>query len=395
MDTVRRVSAAASGWNSLPPPPQGDRRDTTGRNLLIGLGVVVVLLVLVFAFLFGRDGGSDRDVATPFDEIVPGETIPDLGTDPFGFPTPGSGLPFRPDSVAVGAGSVWVSDSACGVIVRVDPVTETVTDSIDIGGSASGVTFAEDSVWVGNRDTETVVRLDPETNRVRAAIPIPGSPLGLASGDGTVWAVDPAGGAVHRIDPDTDEVVATVGVGEGPHYVAVNDGAAWVTNVRRWLGLENRPGDRSGGGDRVETEIGALHVIEAQGSVWVTNSLSSDVSRIDRRTNEVVATIGVESSPHAHAFAAGSVWVGTESGRLTRIDPATNQATAVPGVDFDSIDMAVDGNDVWVADGTHGTVVRFDAAAASVTATIDLLEFGDCETFRNEAMTPPDPPSGV
>jgi DNA-binding beta-propeller fold protein YncE len=89
------------------------------------------------------------------------------------------------------------------------------------------------------------------------------------------------------------------------------------------------------------------------------------------------------------------VWVGTESGRLSRIDPATNRATTVDGADFDSIDMAVDGNDVWVADGSNGTVVRFDAASETVTTTIDLLEFGDCETFRNEAVTPPDQPSSV
>ena len=57
--------------------------------------------------------------------------------------------------------------------------------------------------------------------------------------------------------------------------------------------------------------------------------------------------------------------------------------------------MAVDGNDVWVADGSNGIVVRFDAASETVTTTIDLLEFGDCETFRNEAVTPPDQPSSV
>ena len=92
----------------MPPPPTGPeprRSDRTRRNVLIGLGVVVVLLVLAFAFGSADDGGSD-DVATGLEEFDPGGVLPDPGNDPFSFPGSGGGLPFRPDSVAVGAGSV-------------------------------------------------------------------------------------------------------------------------------------------------------------------------------------------------------------------------------------------------------------------------------------------------
>jgi YVTN family beta-propeller protein len=45
------------------------------------------------------------------------------------------------------------------------------------------------------------------------------------------------------------------------------------------------------------------------GSVWVANSYSGTISRIDPATNRVVATIRVGYEPTHFAFARGKVWV--------------------------------------------------------------------------------------
>jgi len=121
--------------------------------------------------------------------------------------------------------------------------------------------------------------------------------------------------------------------------------------------------------------------------VWVTLQFTSEVAQIDPASNEIVARIDVAVSPHAHAVAAGYLWVGGEARATTRIDLATLEAEGMNDFSFSSIDMAVDGTEVWVADAEAGLVVRFDATSAEINGTVDLAEFGDCETLREE--TPP------
>lgn len=375
---------------SSPSPPEGpgqDPRKSNGtRNLLIALAAGLLLLAVAVPLLLSRLGDRMDAISSGSDEEVPGGELPE-GLSPGDAPVPMPGAPFRPDSVAVGGGSVWVSDLACGVVVRIDPAARRVVGSLTVGGSASGVAFADDSVWVGNRSEKQVVRIDPVANRTQASVEVDGYPLGLAAGEGSIWAVDESEGSVHRIDPETNRVVATVKVGKNPHYVAVGPTGVWVTNVMGESVTRIDP-ETNKVAATVETGSEPLHVIEAAGSVWVTNAGDFTVSRIDPATNDVTATIPVEVYPHALAFAEGHVWVGTESGPMSEIDPATNVASRVPDADFVSIDMAVDGRNIWVADAVAGSVVLVDAATGKVVDEIVLADYGDCEKLREEAVPP-------
>jgi YVTN family beta-propeller protein len=67
------------------------------------------------------------------------------------------------------------------------------------------------------------------------------------------------------------------------------------------------------------------------GSVWVPNCGDKTLSRIDVATNKVVATIplGPADSEGAITASEDSIWYLTDpKGVLSRIDPATNQAVA-------------------------------------------------------------------
>jgi YVTN family beta-propeller protein len=48
-------------------------------------------------------------------------------------------------------------------------------------------------------------------------------------------------------------------------------------------------------------------------SVWVVSALDNSVSRIDPRTNAVVARIRVAETPRDIAVGGGSVWVAGEA----------------------------------------------------------------------------------
>ncbi len=370
-----------------------------GGPLIVALGAlgVIVLVALLWWVATGPGTPSEDEVARtdPTGDDGAEESSGDESPgddDPFAFPEGGGGddgAPFRPDSVAIHEDSVWVSDSACGLVVKIDRETEELVGILDLGGAASGVTVIDGSVWVGNRDRQRVLRIDPDELAVERTVNLPGFALGLASGGGEVWAADPINGAVYRIDPAGDRATLTQEVGQVAHHVAVDDGVVWVTN--NGDGTVTRiETDRERTGAVIEVPVGTgpLHVETGAGSTWVTNNVDATVTRLDR-AGDTLAVIEVGFAPHALIHAADAVWIGSDFAGLWRIDPVTDTASLVPVADFSSIDMAADGAEVWIADGTGGTVVHFDAVTEQIVSRIDVAETGDCETLRDNAVRPP------
>jgi DNA-binding beta-propeller fold protein YncE len=106
------------------------------------------------------------------------------------------------------------------------------------------------------------------------------------------------------------------------------------------------------------------------GSVWVTQPTQDVVTRIDPRTNRVVARVRLprNAEPLALAFGPGSLWVAGPK-RLFRIDPGTNRVVASApigthtGTDYNGLrELAIDGHTLWVADGDSNTIDRIPFA---------------------------------
>jgi streptogramin lyase len=150
----------------------------------------------------------------------------------------------HPEGIAVGFGSIWVVEHRTGKIARIDPTTATVTDRITLPGTGDqsvcgmcvdNVVAGHDSVWVPLNFGHGVARIDPATNAVSATIPIDGYPDTVAEGNGAIWSAAWDGtipctdtrGYVARIDPDRNAVSGTVVV---PCAVtaAVAGGDVWV-----------------------------------------------------------------------------------------------------------------------------------------------------------------------
>ena len=101
-----------------------------------------------------------------------------------------------PAAVKVGYGAVWVGlpDPNRPVLAlwRVDPRTVRVTQTITLGSSnkylaSMDVALGAGSVWVTNYDEGTLVRVDPSSLDVIAKIKIGGHPYGITVGAGRVW----------------------------------------------------------------------------------------------------------------------------------------------------------------------------------------------------------------
>jgi YVTN family beta-propeller protein len=252
----------------------------------------------------------------------------------------------NPSGVAVAPSGVWVTNWADLTLSRINPATNSVLQTIDVGSATlegsvlvgmapEAVAYGEGSLWVtllGFRfdaaadpplqlTAGSVVRLDPATGTVQATIPVGRGPFDIEVTPGAVWVPLGLDGAIVRIDPATNATVATIPVPD-PTGLAVGLGAVWVA-----------------------CNCGTL-------------------SRIDPATNTIVATISAQTTGAGVTTGAGSVWMshpgykGRADGSISRIDPATNAVVANVVVGEDPEAIAFGGASVWVGLNGAPTVVQ-------------------------------------
>ena len=136
--------------------------------------------------------------------------------------------------------------------------------------------------------------------------------------------------SLQRIDPKTNKLVATVRTGADPTGVAAGDGGVWVIHLD-----DNR------------------------------------ISKIDPRTDDIVAT-GSAPSPTAIAVGAGSVWVAHGDATLSQLDARTAAAVhSVPVPDLTEF-VATGPGAVWAVSNVGGFAARINPQSASVSTSVKL-----------------------
>jgi YVTN family beta-propeller protein len=98
------------------------------------------------------------------------------------------------------------------------------------------------------------------------------------------------------------------------------------------------------------------------GVVWVANYQANTVSRVDPRTNEVVATIDDVGSGVGIAAGDGGIFVSDQHHGVSRIDPATNAVTLVLAVPEWTYGLAYGDDELWVTSVERQRVYRLDQA---------------------------------
>jgi len=111
------------------------------------------------------------------------------------------------------------------------------------------------------------------------------------------------------------------------------------------------------------------------GSVWVPNCADKTLSRVDVATNKVVATIplGPANTEGGITASEDSIWYLTDpKGVLSRIDPATNKAVAEIVVPPGSFTAVYGEGAVWVTSTDTSVLTKVDPKTNLVTATIKV-----------------------
>jgi streptogramin lyase len=173
---------------------------------------------------------------------------------------------------------------------------------------------------------ETKVVTAPPSVVHATEIPVGGATDVAIDDAGDAWV--PGANAVHRLDGRTGQIIATVDVPGSSDYRYVATGV---------------------------------------GAVWVVDSGTASVVRIDPATNTVVATIAIGAVPLSIITGFDSVWVLvdlggsvplTEGGTLLRIDPHTNSITR--RTDTRGSRLAIGPTDVIVSGDPEGDVFGID-----------------------------------
>ncbi len=238
-----------------------------------------------------------------------------------------------------------------------------ILGQVPLGGRPGGVAVGANSVWATDTEHDSVVQINAAGRKVDT-IPVGLDPTGVAVGGGGVWVADSGSGTVSWVSASSPGQSTPIPVGQGPGAIAFGMGFAWVVNATdgtlQRIDAKLRPS--------VATAIGGAPAAVTVGDdwVWVTDTSSSSVVKIDPHTLHVVARLPVGNNPVAAAFGAHRVWVANAAdGTVTSIDPATNQARQIL-VGGDPVGVAYTSGALWVAVGQPPSLVRIDTRSLQV-----------------------------
>jgi len=296
------------------------------------------------------------------------------------------GFLFMRDS---GGGLTSVSPNAVGVI---DPSTNELVDEVAVGIDPESIAVGAGGVWVANVEDETVSRIDPAARELeRGGIAVGDYASDVTVGAGTVWVALGALAELARINPEQNEAAsaipalgAGVSCGAPRASVTVGGGAVWFACEAADLG---RIDTRTGAARRVGLEAGILtspnavlpifsDIVYGLERLWILNRAANAVREIDTATIQLQRDITVGNAPSAIAVSADSLWVTNfEDDTVTRIvitaPGQTPTLTTIP-VGDGPVDVAFGEGGVWVVSSLDRAVTRIDPESGDVTAAIRI-----------------------
>jgi YVTN family beta-propeller protein len=218
---------------------------------------------------------------------------------------------------------------------------------------------------------DSAAQLDATDGHVHAQFSLPASPDGIAVVGRKVWTTSRDRDSVTELDTETHNT-ETIKVGSQPTGIAAADGSVWVANT--FSGTVSRINIDSG------TVVQTIHVGASPAGiaadhdgVWVANTEDDTVTRIDPSGGSVVATIAVGQAPSDIAIGEGAVWVANSAdGTVSEIDLGGNSIVGTFQVGREPLSVAVSSDAVWTANTLDGTVSRLDARSGSVTSTVHV-----------------------
>ena len=344
LDSVSRVDAAA-GLEDL----ERRRRRRLVAKMATAMATATVLVLV--AWVVARGPSPPTTVAQPAGSLGRVTARIPVGAGPI--------------DVLAAEGAVWVAKATQGTVSRIDPATNTVTQTTPVGRNPVRLAAGLGSIWVADQTGQTVSRLEARTGLLHRTIPVTGqlSPEDLAVGAGMLWVR--SGNRLLSLDPATHTMTDRTGDWEvGGGGTAAVDGLLWLS------GTTGR-----GAGQIVRVDPSTSQVIDrfttpgdgalAVGgdSVWQTGSTTQTIYRYDPTSKRLLAEIPIGVVARHLTAGDGSLWVSSDSGRVTRIDMATNTVVGIFQASGRAPGVAVGHGAVWIVDTANAAILRIQPTA--------------------------------
>jgi streptogramin lyase len=332
--------------------------------------IVVGGLAALLVAVFGTAGCRPTEQA---EQPASAQTSNDpLGPAPWAAPFATAAIPTdaAPGWVIDVDGSLWVSAHRGGTLDRIDPTTNTVNDSVKIGGQLKRPSYLFGSIWVVSAAMGELARVDPTTRMVTGTAPAPGDIPGgfvyqyddmiVASVDTTVTFFDPV-----TMKPARTGVIVGDHLGTLVGLAAVG-GDLWMlsedgTNIYR-VSLATLTITLS-----VFMPVIALNYVNGH---LLTMTSTGVLQQIDPNNGNVITSWQL-ATPYSYEpgvvqivddGTGNGVWVNQVSTELTHLDLVTGQSRTIKGLPYQPevspyVHVAADGT-MWAADWKDNLVLR-------------------------------------
>lgn len=227
----------------------------------------------------------------------------------------------RPSAVAYADGALWVADDERGVVQRLDPADgEAVGEPVAVSPHPTSLSAGEGLLWVTDAEG-TVTALDTRTGQARhERLEVGGVLVTVAADRERAWVGDIEAGTVRSIDAATGQLGRAVRVPAGVVRLELVGQMLWVSGLEATVTPVRT--DTLAVGEPAPVGQAPIGMVAGNGLLWVANSDSDSVSRLDlasgERRNEDAA---VGDAPIAIAMVGDEAWVLDQDGAsITRLD---------------------------------------------------------------------------
>ncbi len=173
---------------------------------------------------------------------------------------------------------VWASVFRAGSVVAVDPASNTVVKTVQLGGQPEGIASAFGGVWVVRQEAKQLTRLNSDGS-LAGHYPVGTEPRLVAASDRYVFVSNFGDGTVSRVDPTSQATKTSAKLCDGAQGLATGPGILWVTctPAGRLLAVDPERLTVLGALD-LAGEPDAVHIIDA--TVWVALAIGPTLVRI-------------------------------------------------------------------------------------------------------------------
>jgi YVTN family beta-propeller protein len=323
------------------------RRPSHQSAALVAAATRFVTVLALMAAVAGCTGDNDAALT---------EAEPTTAAEPNSVVAAAVSLPtgdlFGP---VAGEGALWLRHVGSGDVLRVDPKTNRLAATIEIGPGCC-LSVGEGAVWAAIPETHELLRIEPASNQVTTRIGVGQLPQYSSIAFGSVWVSNHLGGTVSRIDPETNQVVANIQIAtppiSGPRALGPGGNYMWVGVPGLGEVVRIDPTSNRVSGALKMRGAGCHDLTTDSTTLWLSGGCLDageprTIWKIDTEQMQVTATIEPGGNVGTPVFWKGQLWVLT-SHHLISVDPTTDQVSEQAAIRGPGWAAVLDGT-LWVS----------------------------------------------